>query len=129
MMKRGFWGYRVLTICLMTLACGAIASCSGDPPDDAEGADLTSERALHDLAQQYLFDTRMSPQQRDVLMGALRMLSPIDSVRLFQELRVLQGMPSTAEVAGTASDKYVLHMDDAINQMAIETKTPLRAFG
>jgi hypothetical protein len=112
-----------LAICFAVMTCTAIAGCSGAQSDEVEGPESVSEAMLRKLGQQYLFDTKMSSDQRAALMASLRVLSPIDSVRFFQELRVLQGMPLTDAAVETGPDTHMLEVDDAINRMAIETQT------
>jgi hypothetical protein len=124
-MSREIGTVQCLAICLIVTTGSALSGCSSGEFDSAEDTTSVSDETLLDLGRQYLFDTTMSPDERDALLVSLSTLTPLDSVNFFQKLRLLQGVPPTPhrDAARTGPYSKMLEVDDAINRMAVETRT------
>ena len=122
MLKRmvGVHGFGSTSI--VVLACVVLAGCEVDPFGEGGSSEPVPEATLRVLAQQYLF-IESPPNEIDSLMISLRGLSPEDSVRLFDQLRVLQGVPATAEAATSPAERLTIEMDEAISRLALEART------
>lgn len=106
-----------LKSCFVTgllLLTSIVASC-----DSSSVTPTKTDSEIQALADKYMYDTGMSKNEVAEFRSQLGQMSPADSVRFFQKLRVAQGLANGTTNRSDPSG-IALEIDDYLNDLATE---------